>query len=80
MSMIHQLAAFMVGTKYEFLRAYMIASWLWGIILNLFLVRGFYGVALGNLGLALGILALAHLNNHSQNKLSAAYAVAKRRS
>lgn len=80
MSMLHQLAAFVVGAKYKSFWGYLIAAWLWGVILNLFLVPGFYGIALGNLGLALGILALARLRNQTQNNiLAVAYAVAKRR-
>ena len=38
-----------------------VALWLWGIILNLLLVPGFYDIALRDLGLSLGALALARL-------------------
>jgi uncharacterized membrane protein len=40
---------------------YLVAAWLWGIILNLLLVPGFYDVALRDFGLSLGALALARL-------------------
>jgi hypothetical protein len=36
-------------------------SWLWGIILNLLLVPGYYDVALRDFGLSLGALALGQL-------------------
>jgi uncharacterized membrane protein YphA (DoxX/SURF4 family) len=41
---------------------YVVAAWLLGIIVNLLLVPGFYDVALRDLGLALGALALARLS------------------
>lgn len=40
---------------------YVVAAWLVGIILNLLLVGGYYDIALRDLGLALGALALARL-------------------
>jgi hypothetical protein len=42
--------------------AYVVALWLWGIIVNLLLIPGFYDVALRDFGLSLGALALAHLS------------------
>jgi hypothetical protein len=41
---------------------YLVALWLWGIILNLLLVPGFFDVALRDFGLSLGALALARLS------------------
>ena len=41
---------------------YVVAVWLWGIILNLLLVPGFYDIALRDFGLSLGALALARLS------------------
>jgi hypothetical protein len=41
--------------------AYVVAVWLWGIILNLFLLPGYFDIALRDLGLSLGALALARL-------------------
>ncbi len=43
--------------------AYVVALWLWGIIVNLLLVPGFYDVALRDFGLLLGALALARLSH-----------------
>lgn len=39
----------------------LVAVWLWGIIINLLLVPGYYDVALRDLGLSFGALALAAL-------------------
>ena len=41
---------------------YLVAVWLWGIILNLLLVPGFFDVALHDFGLSLAALALARLS------------------
>ena len=40
---------------------WVVAVWLWGIIVNLLLVPGFYDVALRDFGLSLGAVALARL-------------------
>lgn len=42
--------------------AYVVAAWLVAIIVNLLLIPGYYDVALRDLGLALGALALARLS------------------
>jgi hypothetical protein len=42
--------------------AYVVALWLWGIIVNLLLVPGYYDIALRDFGLSLGALALARLS------------------
>jgi hypothetical protein len=42
--------------------AYVVAAWLWGIIIDLLLVSGYYDVALRDFGLSLGALALARLS------------------
>ena len=42
--------------------AYVVAAWLGGIIVNLLLIPGYYDVALRDLGLALGALALGLLS------------------
>jgi uncharacterized membrane protein YphA (DoxX/SURF4 family) len=42
--------------------SYVVAGWLAGIILNLLAIPGYYDVALRDLGLALGALALARLS------------------
>ncbi len=40
---------------------YLVMAWLWGIILNLLLIPGYYDVALRDFGLSLGALSLARL-------------------
>lgn len=42
--------------------SYVVAAWLAGIIVNLLLIPGYYDVALRDLGLALGALALGRLS------------------
>ncbi len=42
--------------------AYVVAAWLFGIIINLLLIPGYFDVALRDLGLALGALALGRLS------------------
>ena len=41
--------------------SYIVAAWLWAIILNLLLAGGFYDVALRDFGLSMGALALGQL-------------------
>src|SRR5919199_182500 len=41
--------------------SYVVMLWLWGIIVNLLLVPGFYDIALRDFGLSLGALALGRL-------------------
>lgn len=41
--------------------SYLVAVWLWAIILNLLLIPGYYDIALRDFGLSLGALALARL-------------------
>jgi hypothetical protein len=41
--------------------AYVVMCWLWGIIINLLLIPGYFDVALRDFGLSLGALALARL-------------------
>jgi hypothetical protein len=43
---------------------YIVALWLWGIIINLLLIPGYYDIALRDFGLSLGALALARLSHH----------------
>lgn len=42
--------------------AYIVMLWLWGIIINLLVIPGFYDIALRDFGLSLGALALARLS------------------
>jgi hypothetical protein len=41
---------------------YLVAVWLWAIILNLLLIPGYFDIALRDFGLSLGALALALLS------------------
>ncbi len=52
------------------LGAYVVAAWLCGIMLNLVLLGHFYDVALRDLGLCLGALALARLSETYDRKLA----------
>ena len=40
---------------------WIVAAWLWGIIVNLLLIPGYFDIALRDFGLSLGALALARL-------------------
>jgi hypothetical protein len=40
---------------------YLVALWLWAIIINLLSIPGYYDIALRDLGLSFGALALAQL-------------------
>jgi hypothetical protein len=48
--------------------AYIVALWLWGIIVNLLLIPGFFDIALRDFGLSLGALALARLSREFSAK------------
>ena len=43
--------------------AYVVSAWLAGIVINLLLAQNFYDIALRDVGLALGALALARLSH-----------------
>ena len=58
---IEVLAGILVAIKPR-IGGYVVAAWLMGIIVNLLLVPGYFDVALRDLGLALGALALARLS------------------
>ena len=57
---IEMVAAILVAVKPRF-GGYVVAAWLWAIIVNLLLIPGDYDVALRDLGLSLGGVALAML-------------------
>jgi hypothetical protein len=42
--------------------SWIVTLWLWGIVINLLLIPGFYDIALRDFGLSLGGLALARLS------------------
>jgi hypothetical protein len=47
---------------------YLVAVWLWGIIVNLLLIPAYFDIALRDLGLSLGALALARLSEHFRGR------------
>jgi hypothetical protein len=57
---IEIIAGILVAVKPK-LGALIVTAWLWGIIVNLLLVPGYFDVALRDLGLSFGALALARL-------------------
>ncbi|HEX7184705.1 MAG TPA: hypothetical protein VF756_22965 [Thermoanaerobaculia bacterium] len=61
------------------LGGYVVAAWLWGIIVNLLLIPGYYDVALRDFGLSLGALALARLATAEARETSPAAARAHAR-
>jgi hypothetical protein len=56
-----EIAAGILVALWPRVGAVVVALWLWGIILSLMLVPGFYDVALRDVGLSLGALALTRL-------------------
>ena len=56
-----EIVAGLGAALYPRVFGWIIAIWMWGIILNLFIARGFYDIALRDLGLSLGALALARM-------------------
>ena len=58
---IEILAGLLVAVRPR-IGGYVVALWLWGIILNLLLHPGYYDIALRDFGLSLGALALARLS------------------
>jgi uncharacterized membrane protein HdeD (DUF308 family) len=59
---IEIVAGLIVAFKPSF-GGYLVAAWLWGIIINLLLIPGFYDIALRDFELSLGALALARLSH-----------------
>src|ERR1051326_4743469 len=58
---IEIIAGFLVALKPR-IGAYVVAFWLWGIIINLLMIPNFYDIALRDFGLSLGALALGRLS------------------
>jgi hypothetical protein len=54
------LAGLLVAFK-PTIGGWVVAVWLWGIIANLFVLQGYYDIALRDFGLSLGAIALARL-------------------
>lgn len=55
------IAGILVGIAPQ-IGAYIVMLWLWGIIVNLLLVPGYFDIALRDFGLSLGALALAQFS------------------
>lgn len=55
------IAGLIVATKPS-VGGYVVFAWLWGIIINLLLIPGYFDIALRDFGLSLGALALARLS------------------
>ncbi|MCR4336682.1 MAG: hypothetical protein NUV91_02605 [Candidatus Omnitrophica bacterium] len=62
-----EIAAALIVAFRPMLGAAIVAFWLWGIVLNLLTMPGFYDIALRDFGLSLGALALAHLAREYQS-------------
>jgi hypothetical protein len=58
---IEIIAGILVAIKPR-IGAYVVATWLCGIIINLLLLSGYYDIALRDFGLALGAIALGRLS------------------
>jgi hypothetical protein len=58
---VEMTAAVLVAVRPR-IGAYVVAAWLLGIVVNLLLIPGYLDVALRDIGLALGALALARLS------------------
>lgn len=58
---VEMAAAVLVAARPR-IGAYVVAAWLFGIVGNLLLIPGYFDVALRDVGLALGALALARLS------------------
>jgi hypothetical protein len=56
-----EIAAGLLVALAPHIGGYVVAAWLWGIIVNLLLFPGYFDIALRDFGLSLGALALAQL-------------------
>jgi hypothetical protein len=61
---IIEIVAGLIVVSKPSIGGYVVAAWLLGIIVNLLLLHNFYDIALRDLGLSLGALALARLASH----------------
>lgn len=57
-----EIAAGILVAIWPRIGAYVVAAWLWGIIIDLLLVSGYYDIAVCDFGLSLGALALGRLS------------------
>ena len=58
---IEMVAGLLVAARPR-LGGYVVMAWLWGIIVNLLLIPGYFDIALRDFGLSLGALALGRLS------------------
>jgi hypothetical protein len=65
---IEIVAGFLVAFRPK-IGAYIVAVWLLGIIVNLLLIPGYFDIALRDLGLCLGALALGRLSEEYDHHL-----------
>jgi hypothetical protein len=56
-----EIVAGLVVAVWPYVGGYLVTAWLWGIIVNLLMIPGYYDVALRDFGLSLGATALARL-------------------
>ena len=57
-----EIVAGLVVAVRPYYGGYLVTAWLWAIIVNLLMIRGYYDVALRDFGLSLGAAALARLS------------------
>lgn len=58
---IEVVAGLVVAFRPDF-GGYLVMAWLWGVVINLLLIPGYYDIALRDFGLSLGALSLARLS------------------
>src|SRR5205823_7853842 len=63
-----EIVAGLVVALWPRIGAYVVMLWLWGIIINLLLIPGYYDIALRDFGLSLGALALARLSHEMHGR------------
>jgi hypothetical protein len=57
-----EIVAGLVVAVWPYVGGYLVTAWLWGIIVNLLMIPGYYDIALRDFGLSLGAAALARLS------------------
>ena len=57
-----EIVAGLVVAVWPYVGGYLVTAWLWGIIVNLLMIPGYYDIALRDFGLSLGATALARLS------------------
>ena len=57
-----EIVAGLIVALRPYLGGYVVAMWLWAIIINLLMIPGYYDIALRDFGLSLGAIALARMS------------------